>query len=348
MSQTALKNNERIKALVRLGYTEREAAFLYLVARHSGFFVRRQYCQFIEREAGGTAAALIEKLTSKGHGTVVVGCGNSNIYHLCSRTFYGALGEEDNRNRRARPPIAIKNKLMGLDFVLNHLQCHFLATEKEKVSYFEGLGIERCDLPAKLFRSPNGRDETLRYFVDKYPIFLPTESPPAAPVVSFCFIDEGVITTGRFETYLKQYGRLFARLPRFNLIYVATWETEFAMAEKSFRNLVTSDAQRRAGRLNDTDRERLLCHFQDRQLYESGQISSLDRTRLIRLRDEREVFSGRRFHELYGCWKTTGEAGVRAALAKQAPVVDASRANFSTYLLRHNYEIFGSFGASQP
>ncbi len=166
-------------------------------------------------------------------------------------------------------------------------------------------------------------------------------------MVSFCFIDEGVITTGRFETYLKQYSRLFARLPRFKLIYVATWETEFAMAEKAFRNLVSIDAQRRAGRLNDTDRERLLCYFQDRQLYESGQLSSLDRTRLIRLRDEGEMFSGRHFQELYDGWKTSGEAGVCAALAHQTPVVDASRANFSTYLLRYNYEIFGSFGASQ-
>jgi hypothetical protein len=341
-----MNNGRQTQALMRLGYTDREAAFLCLAALHGGFFVRRQYCQFIEREAGGTAAALIEKLISKRHGTVVVGCGNANIYHLCSRTFYGALGQEDNRNRRARPPVAIKNKLMGFDFVLNHPSCHFLATEQEKLRYFRGLGIEQEAFPAKLFRSPNGRDETRRYFVDKYPIFIPPE-PAVSPVVSFCFVDEGLMTSGRFETYLNQYSPLFACLPKFNLIYVATWETEFAMAQKAFDKFVSGQAQLRSGWLSDTDRERLLHHFEDCLLYERDQLSSFDRARLIRLRDEREEFSARRFQVLYNNWKTSGEAGVRAELAKQAPLVDASRATFSTYLLSHNYEIFGSFGASQ-
>ncbi len=334
----------RVQAVMRLGYTEREATFLRVVALHGGFFVRRQYCQFIDREAGGTDAALIEKLISKRHGTVVMGCGNANIYHVSARTFYAVLGEEDNRNRRTRPPVAIKNKLMGLDFVLSHSDCRFLATEDEKVGHFESLGIERAALPAKMFRSPNGRDETLRYFVDKYPIFIPAESS-SAPLVSFCFIDEGVITTGRFETYLKQYSRLFARLPSFNLIYVATWETEFELAQKAFQNFVSREAQRRSGQLSDADRERLLRHFENRRLFETGQ--ALDRIRLLRLRDEREQFSARPFQALYDCWKASGEAAIRAKLAQQTPVVDASRVHFSTFKLSHNYEIFGTFGASQ-
>ncbi len=345
MSEIAPSQDQRIQTLIRLGYTDREATFLGLAALHGGFFVRRQYCQFIDREAGGTDAALIEKLISKRHGTVVMGCGNANIYHLSSRTFYGVLGQEDNRNRRARPPIAIKNKLMCLDFVLDCPGCHFLATEQEKVTYFQSLGIERAALPAKLFRAPNGRDETLRYFVDKYPIFLSAESSPS--VVSFCFIDEGVITTGRFETYLRQYSRVFAALPRFNLIYVATWETEFEMAQKAFQKFVSSDAPRRSGRLTDTDCERLLHHFDDRQRYETGQLSSLDRTRLLRLRDEQEEFSARPYQALYDCWKAGGEASVHAALTQRLPLVDGSRAKFSTHLLKHNYEIFGNFGTSQ-
>jgi hypothetical protein len=32
-----------IPELQKLGYTEREAAFLYLVGIHSGYFLRRQY-----------------------------------------------------------------------------------------------------------------------------------------------------------------------------------------------------------------------------------------------------------------------------------------------------------------
>ena len=39
-----------ISALESLGYTEREAAFLYLVAAHSGYFLRRQFDYFIDRQ----------------------------------------------------------------------------------------------------------------------------------------------------------------------------------------------------------------------------------------------------------------------------------------------------------
>ena len=75
---------------------------------------------------------------------------NTKLYHLCSRPFYAAIGEEDNRNRRERPPFAIKNRVMGLDFVLGHSENHYLATEREKVRYFtETLGIDLAALPTK-------------------------------------------------------------------------------------------------------------------------------------------------------------------------------------------------------
>ena len=41
-----------ILALESFGYTEREAAFLYLVAVHSGYFLRRQFDYFIDRRNG--------------------------------------------------------------------------------------------------------------------------------------------------------------------------------------------------------------------------------------------------------------------------------------------------------
>ena len=39
--------DERIARLEELGYTEREAAFLVLAALHSGYFLRRQYQEFL-------------------------------------------------------------------------------------------------------------------------------------------------------------------------------------------------------------------------------------------------------------------------------------------------------------
>src|SRR4051812_33255271 len=103
MSQFVLTSQERIAALQRLGYTERESAFLCLAALHGGFFLRRQYAQFIGRQVGGTVAELVRKALAHGHATSVTGCHNTKVYHLSSRPFYAALGQEDNRNRRTRP-----------------------------------------------------------------------------------------------------------------------------------------------------------------------------------------------------------------------------------------------------
>ena len=44
-----------ITALESLGYTKREASFLYLAGVHSGYFVRRQFDYFIDRVAGAIA-----------------------------------------------------------------------------------------------------------------------------------------------------------------------------------------------------------------------------------------------------------------------------------------------------
>ena len=65
----------------------------------------------------------------------------------------------------------MKNKVMGLDFILAHPGATFLATEQEKVGYFTGiLNVDSGQLPAKIY---NSAAPTTRYFVEKYPIFLP-------------------------------------------------------------------------------------------------------------------------------------------------------------------------------
>src|SRR5581483_7350925 len=133
------------------------------------------------------------------------------VYHLCARPLYQAIGQANSRNRRRRQPLTIKNKLMGLDFVLDHPCAHYLATEQEKVSYFVNtFHVPMASLPAKHYRGVLPGDITPRYFVDKYPIFRPSADVSTPAVVTFCFVDEGQTTTSHFETYLGQYGKLFS------------------------------------------------------------------------------------------------------------------------------------------
>jgi hypothetical protein len=229
---------------------------------------------------------------------------------------------------------------MSLDFVLDH-SCHeYLATEQEKVAYFTGtLGLSHDDLPVKRFRSPTAEASTARYFVDKYPIFVPGES---TPLVSFCFVDEGVQTGARFESFLKEHNRLFERLDRFELIYVCTPDTPFQACETVFRRSLQFATPQSSVPTGLADVNRLIDHFEDRQMYDVGDLDSFDRARLIRLRGDKQTYSGRRFDELYSRWQTGGRAALERSLSTVLPSPQSIDARFSIYFLRHNYDVFGT------
>jgi hypothetical protein len=103
-----MTDSERIKALQVLGYNDREAGFLCLAALHSGYFLRRQYYAFASVESGKAALLLEENLLDKRHAKVISFARGTQLYHLCSRPFYHALQEGDNRHRRSGAPLSIK------------------------------------------------------------------------------------------------------------------------------------------------------------------------------------------------------------------------------------------------
>ena len=335
---------ERIKALQRFGYSEAEAAFLCLAALHGGYFLRRQFARFLEREDGGTVTGLVQKALDLGHARASTWRQNTQLYHLGARPFYEALGQGDNRNRRPREWAAIKNKIMGLDFVLAHREYPYLATEQEKQDYFtETLALGPAILPGKRYHSARTHLTTTRYFVEKYPLFTAETTPHRdSGCVSFCFIDEGMVTLSRLETYLDQYRDLFAVLRAFHLIYVADHERHVTGARTLFARFlmqaasVEGDPERRAS-------VRILEYFKARRLYETQQFASLDRSQLIRLRDARDEFSGTENDALYARWQVAGDDAVCEIPSPTRTVATSLRGTFSTCLLEHDYGLFGNF-----
>src|SRR5882672_5050839 len=263
MSQILMMDSERTLALRRLGYTEPEAAFLCIAALHSGYYLRRQYAAFLGGHDGGKNNKLVQRALANAQVKTSTWRQNTQLYHLCTRPFYEALGQGENRHRRARSLLAIKNKIMGLDFVLTHRQYTYLATEQEKVNYFtEALKLETAVLPATLYRSTKSNITTTRYFVEKYPMFGSGEGAP--PVVTFCFVDEGTTTLSGFNTFLQHYGRLFASLPEFHVIYVSDVDRWFRPAARMF------ECFRQANNgAPDPLIRRLLEYFEMRRLYEA-------------------------------------------------------------------------------
>jgi hypothetical protein len=256
-----------------LGYTEDDARFLYLVATHSGYFSTRQYLRFTGAKSGEKSMAFTQKLLGKGHATARLLLRNGRVYHLFSGLVYRAIARENLRNRREHSGEHIRTKLAILDFVLAHLDFRYLETEAEKVEYFcTKLGISRALLPAKRYSGAIRQKTTDRYFVDKFPLFfVPASSSP--PVVTFSFVDPGLMTLASFETHLLAYGSLFSASPALRFVYIATRPMHF----ESARRLLLTMTQR-APKTNPGDEA--LRYFALRKLWEAKQYGNLSHDEL--------------------------------------------------------------------
>ena len=88
----------RVAAIAALGYTDREAAFLDRVARHSGYFVRRQFLQYIGRATGQTVVDFTRKLVWRRHATVQTFCHVAQIVSMAVAFIQNSENKQSGRH----------------------------------------------------------------------------------------------------------------------------------------------------------------------------------------------------------------------------------------------------------
>lgn len=284
-------------ALGSFGYTEEEARFLYLVATHSGYFTCQQFVRFINGKPGKRSLTFVRKLLEKGHASARPFLRNGKVYHLFSRNLYEAIGEGNVRFRRKHSTEYIRTRLAAFDFILGRLDCQFFETETEKVQFFtEQLGIEKKYLPAKRYAGAVRVQFTDRYFVDKFPIFLPPNpSPP--PVASFSFVDPGLESLASFETHLEAYLPLFCQLPVVHFYYIAVRDTLQAKAKALFM-------EKFQRHWNPDGPGGLVDYFCLRKHIETGELQKLSTADLITHAEAKAKFNHAGIENLYQKWKS--------------------------------------------
>ncbi|MBB6147336.1 hypothetical protein HNQ77_005332 [Silvibacterium bohemicum] len=264
-----------IPVLQSAGYTEREAAFLYLAALHSGYFLRRQYLRFIERGRGALAAQFLRRAFALGH-IQSIACGQArSAYHLTSSEVYGAAGLGASHHRRLKSDATIKSRLMVLDFVLDHLGETLLDTEAAKVSHFtETSGLSESVLP---------RSRGVA-FAEEFPAILNKDGG-----LSFSYIDEGALSASGFEHFLDRYAPLFRALPGFELLYLSDSPQNFERARSLFASKLTDE---RPGTTATTPRgvDHLIDYLRVRRQTETKQ-SALSLRDLAVLRDGDAIYT---------------------------------------------------------
>ena len=251
---------------------------------------------------------------------------NGCIYHLYSRKLYAQLGHENLRNRRRHRLEAIRTRLLGLDFILANQGYQYLETEAEKVAYFcDELHIEKACLPVKLYMGGPGSQPTLRYFVDKFPLFMSSPCPVFSPVVTFSYVDPGVETLTGFVTHLVQYQPLFRELAEFRFVYVSGTRAHFEKATELFNSAVKIPLE------TDVAPD-LIRYFRARSIWNSSEFRTVSKTDLLFFNEAKRRFAGDPFETLYKNWKAgrIAEAELRTQFPSKAP---NRKVHFETYLV---------------
>jgi hypothetical protein len=138
-----LTADERVKAVVDFGFTERQSRFLVLVMRHAGVCVPRQYARFAGVAHGGAKCnAFFEKLVRRG---CAVGShcihNRARLYHVHHKPLYHVIGESNSQWRRPVPARRAVERLMLLDAVLASPDLDWLTTLSEKRTYVSTLTV---------------------------------------------------------------------------------------------------------------------------------------------------------------------------------------------------------------
>src|ERR1043166_6699009 len=176
--------------LQSLGYTQREATFLEKAALISGYFQRGQYNGSIKRECGAVGQQFIDRAARLRHIELLKAYLPKRIYHVRAHLIYSALGDADNRNRKAHRPEAVRRRLMALDLVLGRPQENWLLTTEAATAF-------------------------LSMFVSEEPVLQEVRALERQPVcstsansVEFVFIDSGFGDFSKWEKFLRMLRRV--------------------------------------------------------------------------------------------------------------------------------------------
>jgi hypothetical protein len=284
-----------LDALQAFGYTEAEARFLYLVATHSGYFVARQFLAFTDAHWGYRTNTFWNKLHAKRHARTECFPKSGTVYHLFSRRLYRQIDRENIRNRRQHEIEYIQRRIGMLDFVLSHPQYKYLETEPEKVSFFcNQLKVPNHFLPSKIYHGQRTSQPTVRYFVDKFPMFFGDDVSKA--VLTFTYLQGPEASLTEFVHHLEAYLPLFRQLSEFRFLFLSRVDAHFEKARELFNSLVAIP-------LGSDASVDLLRFFQIRKAWDLARYTSLNEADLIFRNQAKTRFAGQRFEHLYRGWK---------------------------------------------
>jgi hypothetical protein len=290
-----LNFEDRIKAVVEFGLTERQARFLVTVMLHAGVCVPRQYGRFAGIAYGHKVNRLFDKLVQRGHASAVACLHNrAQLYHVRHHALYQAIGQPDSRYRRPVSGRLAVERVMTLDGILTSPELVWLATEDEKVAFFALMApsLPRQRLPH--VTSGTGDSASLRLFPEQLPIGVePSGRVMFLYLVTTPFADQ-------FRGFVQRHSDLLRALPGWTLrlLFPQNGAGTSAAFEAVARDALTM-------RFAPQTIAELKWYFEQRRDTPDHRARSRADERFWQAH---KAFASPRCHEMYRRWLTDGDS----------------------------------------
>jgi hypothetical protein len=292
----------RVEAVSAFGFTERQARFLVNVMVHSGVFLER-HCAFAGITHGQKSHDFIAKLTGRRYTTVITpgALHRGRLFQVQYKPLYEAIGEPDNRHRKAVSVGRMIERLMILDAVLADCRYTWLGTERDKLAYFILMlqtGLQPHEYPHITFGE--GPEKVIRCFPDKLPIGI-EKNGFRRHVFLYLITREGPL---EFRMFLLRHAELLRSMPEWTvrLLIPKRFKEAAARYRYAFRDEVAMP-------LDPSTVEELEQYFPERQRM-AGHLSAPADEDLARAFRK---FGAARFQALYRMWQHQGNRALWAA-----------------------------------
>lgn len=322
-----MTTSERVQAIADYGFTERQARFLFLVMRHSGLCIKRQYGTFAGIARGGQKCnAFFDKLVTRGY-AIASDCvhNRARLYHVHYKPLYHAIGEPESRYRRAVPARQVEERLMRLDAALISPDLDWLTTRQEKLAY---LAARRASDDLEAPAGPVG-EEGHSLFPGTFPIGVDAMGGAVLLYVST------KPWTEDFRTFLVGHVDLLAVAPSWTLRVV--FPPAIHRFATEYRRAVHEQLESRLDAQTINDLQWYFFHCRRGTDWTQPPYNSADSLK-ARVRRCATAFAGPRFTHLYRRWLVNGDTVLTPVPVIVSEAFASGRAGLDLHLLRHTYE----------
>lgn len=275
--------------LTALGFTSRQSEFLYLVGTNTGVFTAEHYRRFCGILKGKAQTAFFDKLDRLAF-THRITFNRTQLFHLKHKTFYNAIMCTDSRLRRSMSMSLVRTRLQYLDYIVTYAANNFVGTENDKVALFRDiLGLPISVLPSHEWTSRKSFHSTLRYFPERFPVFISGDA--SAPKVGIVYGEdpEGAFTSCR--RFISSHQAFLNAIPHLHVAYISPWPRRRSLAQ----GIVTS----LFGTSNAVKSDDLQRYFLLRQRLEDGQGSTWAQEDYAFWTSARKLYSAPQYEDMY-------------------------------------------------